>query len=119
MNVAGNEIGEKLAVVGFQTNMITYLTQQLHIPLTKAANILTNFNGTGSLTPLLGAFLADSYVGKFWVITLATIIYQIVRLPFFFYYVLYLCWFICQVDLQFNFFIALISFKFFLSIKNK
>ncbi|CAO2828391.1 unnamed protein product [Amaranthus hypochondriacus] len=75
--IFGNEIGEKLAVVGFQTNMITYLTQQLHIPLTKAANILTNFNGTGSLTPLLGAFLADSYVGKFWVITLASIIYQI------------------------------------------
>lgn len=47
------------------------------MPLTKAANTLTNFNGTGSLTPLLGAFLADAYVGKFWTITIASIIYQI------------------------------------------
>ena len=37
--------------------------------LTKAANTLTNFNGTASLTPLLGALLTDSYAGKFWTIT--------------------------------------------------
>lgn len=47
------------------------------MPLTKAANTLTNFGGTGSLTPLLGAFLADSYAGKFWTITIASIIYQL------------------------------------------
>ncbi|XP_010681571.2 protein NRT1/ PTR FAMILY 3.1 [Beta vulgaris subsp. vulgaris] len=75
--IFANEICEKLAVVGFQTNMISYLTQQLHMPLTKAANTLTNFGGTGSLTPLLGAFLADSYAGKFWTITIASIIYQL------------------------------------------
>ena len=49
------------------------------MPLTKAANTLTNFNGTASLTPLLGAFIADSYAGKFWTITAASIIYQIVK----------------------------------------
>ncbi|KDP29397.1 hypothetical protein JCGZ_18318 [Jatropha curcas] len=71
-----NEAAEKLAVVGFNTNMISYLTTQIHMPLTKAANTLTNFGGTSSLTPLLGAFLADSYAGRFWTITLASIIYQ-------------------------------------------
>ncbi|XP_074295698.1 protein NRT1/ PTR FAMILY 3.1 [Silene latifolia] len=76
-SIFANEICEKLAVVGFQTNMISYLTQQLHMPLTKAANTLTNFSGTSSLTPLLGAFIADSYAGKFWTITIASIIYQI------------------------------------------
>ncbi|XVE85941.1 hypothetical protein DITRI_Ditri17bG0132400 [Diplodiscus trichospermus] len=70
-----NEICEKLAMVGFSKNMVNYLTHQLHMPLTKAANTVTNFNGTSSLTPLLGAFIADSYAGKFWTITFATAIY--------------------------------------------
>ncbi|GJV47037.1 NRT1/ PTR family protein 3.1 [Tanacetum coccineum] len=75
--IFANEVGEKLAVVGFQTNMISYLTQQLHMPLTQAANTLTNFGGTASLTPLLGAFMADSFAGRFWTITIASVIYQI------------------------------------------
>ncbi|KAJ7954087.1 Protein NRT1/ PTR FAMILY 3.1 [Quillaja saponaria] len=75
--IFANEACEKLAVVGFSTNMLSYLTTQLHMPLTKAANTLTNFGGTASLTPLLGAFMADSYAGRFWTITVASIIYQI------------------------------------------
>ncbi|KAJ3699328.1 hypothetical protein LUZ61_003033 [Rhynchospora tenuis] len=75
--IFANEVAEKLAVVGFSTNMLSYLTQQLHVPLAKAANTLTNFNGTASLTPLLGAFLADSYIGRFWTITGASLFYQI------------------------------------------
>ncbi|CAI0552432.1 unnamed protein product [Linum tenue] len=75
--IFANEATEKLAVVGFGTNMISYLTTQLHMPLTKAANTLTNFGGTASLTPLLGAFLADSYAGRFWTILAASLIYQV------------------------------------------
>ncbi|KAJ4821870.1 hypothetical protein Tsubulata_026837 [Turnera subulata] len=75
--IFANEACEKLAVVGFHTNMISYLTTELHMPLTKAANTLTNFAGTSSLTPLLGAFMADAFVGRFWTITVASIIYQI------------------------------------------
>ncbi|KAJ4961767.1 hypothetical protein NE237_021677 [Protea cynaroides] len=75
--IFSNEVSEKLAVVGFGANMISYLTQQLHMPLTKAANTLTNFGGTASLTPMLGAFIADSFAGRFWTITVASIIYQI------------------------------------------
>ncbi|CAL1408230.1 unnamed protein product [Linum trigynum] len=75
--IFANEATEKLAVVGFGTNMISYLTTQLHMPLTKAANTLTNFGGTASLTPLLGAFLADSYAGRFWTILAASLVYQV------------------------------------------
>lgn len=75
--IFANEICEKLAVVGFGANMISYLTTQLHMPITKAANTLTNFGGTASLTPLIGAFIADSFIGRFWTITVASIIYQI------------------------------------------
>ncbi|KAK8686783.1 hypothetical protein V6N13_125801 [Hibiscus sabdariffa] len=73
--IIANEICEKLAMVGFSKNMVNYLTNQLNMPLTKAANTVTNFNGTSSLTPLLGAFIADSYAGKFWTITVGTAIY--------------------------------------------
>ncbi|XP_022135586.1 protein NRT1/ PTR FAMILY 3.1 [Momordica charantia] len=75
--IFANEICEKIAVVGFNTNMISYLTKQLHMPLTQAANTITNFSGTASLTPLIGAFIADSYAGRFWTITVASILYQI------------------------------------------
>ncbi|PIN05956.1 H+/oligopeptide symporter [Handroanthus impetiginosus] len=75
--IFANEICEKLAVVGFGTNMISYLTTQLHLPLTKGANTLTNFGGIAAMTPLLGAFAADAFAGRFWTITIASIIYQI------------------------------------------
>ncbi|XP_038706040.1 protein NRT1/ PTR FAMILY 3.1-like [Tripterygium wilfordii] len=75
--IFANEVCEKLAVVGFNANMISYLTTQLHMPLTKAANTLTNFGGTSGMTPLLGAFLADAYAGKFWTITAGSLIYLI------------------------------------------
>ncbi|KAL8470617.1 hypothetical protein ACS0TY_033244 [Phlomoides rotata] len=75
--IFANEVCEKLAVVGFSTNMISYLTGQIHLPMTKAANTLTNFGGTAALTPLLGAFVSDAFAGRFWTITIASIIYQI------------------------------------------
>ncbi|KAI0523276.1 hypothetical protein KFK09_005671 [Dendrobium nobile] len=75
--IFANEVSEKLAVVGFSANMVSYLTEELHMPVAKAATTLTNFGGTASLTPLLGAFLADAYIGRFWTIAGATFIYLI------------------------------------------
>lgn len=77
--MAANEACDKLAVVGFHGNMLNYLTRQLHMPLPKAANTLSNFGGTASLTPLIGAFIADAAAGRFWTITVASFIYVIVR----------------------------------------
>ncbi|XP_030471796.1 protein NRT1/ PTR FAMILY 3.1-like [Syzygium oleosum] len=75
--IFANEVCDKLAVVGFNANMINYLTTKLHMPMTKAANTLTNFGGTASLTPLLGAYIADAYAGRFWTITVASVIYVV------------------------------------------
>jgi dipeptide/tripeptide permease len=72
-------VAEKLAVVGFSTNMLIYLTQQMHMPLTKAATTLTNFGGTSAMTPLIGAYLADAVIGRFWTIAGASLVYQVVR----------------------------------------
>lgn len=67
-------------MVGFGKNMVNYLTEQLHMPLATAAVTITNYDGTASLTPLLGAFIADSFAGKFWTITVASLIYLVVIL---------------------------------------
>ncbi|KAK6942131.1 Proton-dependent oligopeptide transporter family [Dillenia turbinata] len=73
---AANEVCDRFAATGFHANMITYLTQELNLPLVKASNILATFSGTASFTPLLGGLMADSFAGRFWTITLGTIIYE-------------------------------------------
>ncbi|KAI5427414.1 hypothetical protein KIW84_032725, partial [Lathyrus oleraceus] len=83
--ILANEVCDRFASSGFHANMISYLTQQLNMPLVSASNTLSNFNGVSSLTPLLGAFIADSFAGRFWTIVVATIIYELVisyMLPF-------------------------------------
>jgi peptide/histidine transporter 3/4 len=75
--VAANEICDKFATAGFNANLISYLTQQLNMTLVDASNTLTNFGGTTSLTVVLGAFFADSYIGRFWSIVAGSIFYQI------------------------------------------
>ena len=44
-----------------------------------AANNVTNWGGTCYITPLIGAFLADAYLGRFWTIAGASVVYQFVR----------------------------------------
>ncbi|KAL2895812.1 Protein NRT1/ PTR FAMILY 3.1 [Bienertia sinuspersici] len=51
--ILANEVCDRFAGVGFHANMITYLTQQLNMPLVQASNTLTNFGGTSSFTPLI------------------------------------------------------------------
>ncbi|PIA35820.1 hypothetical protein AQUCO_03400011v1 [Aquilegia coerulea] len=75
--IFSNEIFERFASTGFHANMITYLTQQLNMPLAKASNILTNFTGMASLTPLIGALAADSFAGRFWTISMGSVIYEL------------------------------------------
>ncbi|WJX83593.1 hypothetical protein P8452_66245 [Trifolium repens] len=43
--------------------------------MTEELETLSNFGGLSSLTPLLGAFIADSFAGRFWTIVVATLIY--------------------------------------------
>lgn len=75
--ILANDFCDRLASVGFTTNLISYLTLQLHLPLVEASNIITNYNGTANLTPLIGGLIADSFAGRFWTITFGSIIYQL------------------------------------------
>lgn len=75
--ILGNEVCDRFASSGFHANIITYLTQDLNMPLVPASNILTNFSATSSFTSLIGALMADSFAGRFWTITVASIIYEL------------------------------------------
>ncbi|XP_074309064.1 protein NRT1/ PTR FAMILY 8.3-like [Silene latifolia] len=75
--ILGCECCERLAFYGIDTNMVNYLTGKLHQGNVSAARIVTTWSGTCSLTPLLGAFLADAYWGRYWTIAVSSMVYFI------------------------------------------
>ncbi|KAJ1411293.1 PTR2 family proton/oligopeptide symporter, conserved site [Sesbania bispinosa] len=75
--ILGNECCERLAYYGMSTNLVNYLQDRYNQGNTAAANTVTTWAGTCYITPLLGAFLADSYLGKYWTIASFSIIYVI------------------------------------------
>ena len=58
------------AYYGVSTNLVNFLKVQLHSGSKAAANSVTNWQGTASITPLAAGFLADSFLGRYWTITL-------------------------------------------------
>lgn len=77
-NIAGNECCERLAYYGMSTNLVNYLVERFNQGNATAANNVTNWAGTCYVTPLIGAFLADAYLGRFWVIAVFSTVYFIV-----------------------------------------
>ncbi|KAI9101504.1 hypothetical protein K1719_023986 [Acacia pycnantha] len=63
--VLGLQAFEMMAIAAVGNNLITYVFNEMHFPLSKSANIVTNFIGTVFLLSLLGGFLSDSYLGSF------------------------------------------------------
>ncbi|GMP86323.1 hypothetical protein CsSME_00039137 [Camellia sinensis var. sinensis] len=72
-----NEICDRFGSSGSHANMITYLTKELNMPMVAAANTLSNFVATASLTPIIGALIADSFAGRFWTIIAGSLIYEL------------------------------------------
>ncbi|ERN11102.1 hypothetical protein AMTR_s00024p00149600 [Amborella trichopoda] len=68
---------ERMAYYGISTNLVTYLTKILHEGNASAAQIVTTWQGTCCLTPLLGALLADAYWGRYWTIAAFSAVYFI------------------------------------------
>ncbi|GAV63304.1 PTR2 domain-containing protein [Cephalotus follicularis] len=64
--VLGLQAFEIMAIAAIGNNLITYVINEMHFPLSKSANIVTNFVGTIFILALLGGYLSDSYLGCFW-----------------------------------------------------
>ncbi|CAD6266753.1 unnamed protein product [Miscanthus lutarioriparius] len=71
--VIGNETCEKLGTIGTTANLLVYLTTVYGMTGASAATLLSLWSGTVSMAPLLGAFLSDSYLGRYTTIALASI----------------------------------------------
>ncbi|KAL0296520.1 UNVERIFIED_CONTAM: protein NRT1/ PTR FAMILY 8.3 [Sesamum radiatum] len=75
--ILGTECCERLAYYGIATNLVSYLTKNLHEGNVPAARNVTTWQGTCYLTPLIGAVLADAYWGRYWTIAAFSTIYFI------------------------------------------
>ncbi|CAN6290103.1 unnamed protein product [Urochloa humidicola] len=56
---------EELAYYGIQFNLVTFLKNVLHENNVTAARNYTNWQGTCYIAPVIGAIIADSYLGRY------------------------------------------------------
>ncbi|XP_075489509.1 protein NRT1/ PTR FAMILY 8.1-like [Primulina tabacum] len=75
--ILGNECCERLAYYGMSSNLVFYFKKRLGQHSTTASNNVTNWSGTCYITPLIGAFVADAYLGRYWTIACFSTIYVI------------------------------------------
>lgn len=76
--VVAVEIAERFAFYGIGTNLITYLTGEMGQSMATAAENVNLWIGTASLLPLLAASLADSFLGRYLTIVIASALYILV-----------------------------------------
>ncbi|KAL5750446.1 hypothetical protein ACOSP7_025049 [Xanthoceras sorbifolium] len=75
--ILGNECCERLAYYGMSANLVLYFKHRLNQSSATATKNNQDWSGTCYLTPLLGAFVADAYLGRYWTIAIFSIIYVI------------------------------------------
>jgi hypothetical protein len=75
------ELFERMAYYGIASNLVMYMTRNLHQGIVEASNNVTNWSGTVFLTPLIGAVIADAYLGRYWTFVAGSAIYLMVRPP--------------------------------------
>eukprot|EP01018_Ginkgo_biloba_P018598 Gb_34916 [translate_table: standard] len=73
--ILGAKCCERMAFYGVDTNLVTYLTTVLHKGNAAAANISTTWSGTCNVTPLIGAMVADAYLGRYWTLAISSTAY--------------------------------------------
>ncbi|XP_047325686.1 protein NRT1/ PTR FAMILY 5.3-like [Impatiens glandulifera] len=73
--IVGYEVFERLAYYGIATNLVIYLSEKLHEGTVTSSNNVTNWVGTVWMMPLLGAYIADAHLGRYWTFIFSSIIY--------------------------------------------
>ncbi|XP_028763407.1 protein NRT1/ PTR FAMILY 2.9 [Neltuma alba] len=71
--IIGNETFEKLGAIGTLANLLVYLTTVFNLKSIAATNMINIFNGCTNFATLLGAFLSDTYFGRYKTLGFCTI----------------------------------------------
>ncbi|KAG1338981.1 protein NRT1/ PTR FAMILY 5.1 [Cocos nucifera] len=64
-----------MAFYGVASNLVVYLTTELHEDTVSSVRSANNWSGSVWITPILGAYIADTYFGRFWTFTISSLIY--------------------------------------------
>ncbi|CAJ2643266.1 unnamed protein product [Trifolium pratense] len=72
-NNKANEACERVASIGLMPNMIIYLTKVYNMETAEATNFLLLWSAATNFTPIIAAFLADSYFGRYPIIAFGSI----------------------------------------------
>ncbi|KAI3908474.1 hypothetical protein MKX01_009276 [Papaver californicum] len=73
--IVAYEAFERMSFYGISSNLVVYLTNELHEGTVKSSNNVTDWAGTVWMTPIIGAFIADAYMGRYWTFLAASAIY--------------------------------------------
>ncbi|GMH05051.1 hypothetical protein Nepgr_006891 [Nepenthes gracilis] len=73
--LVGYEAFERMAFYGIASNLVVYLTSQLHEDTVSSVRNVNNWTGTVWMTPIVGAYIADAYLGRFWTFTISSLVY--------------------------------------------
>ncbi|KAJ6825840.1 protein NRT1/ PTR FAMILY 5.2-like [Iris pallida] len=73
--VAVYEVFERMAYYGISSNLVLYLTDRLRQGTVQASNNVTNWVGTVFLMPILGAYIADAHLGRYWTFVASSVVY--------------------------------------------
>lgn len=71
--IIGNETFEKLGAIGTLSNLLVYLTTVFNMKTITATTLITVFHGTSNFATLFGAFLSDTYFGRYKTLGFATV----------------------------------------------
>ncbi|XP_052737000.1 protein NRT1/ PTR FAMILY 1.2-like isoform X3 [Vigna angularis] len=67
-----NECLERVASYGIMPNMILYLLNGYGMPVAKGTSVIYTWSATSDILSIFGAFISDSYLGRFLVISIGS-----------------------------------------------
>ncbi|CAH2066461.1 unnamed protein product [Thlaspi arvense] len=71
--ILANETLERLASFGLMANFMVYMVKEYHMDQVQAATLINTWSAMTNFAPIIGAFISDSYTGKFRTIVFGSI----------------------------------------------